>query len=178
VIAFLTRRALWFVLIPSLAFNLGVIGASGYQACRKWVLPGQDCPNKHSQHGGCSGSLESMENLTPEQSQALHAACKLLKQRNNEICRQLTAESEELVTMLMADDADARAIDRQMEVVADLRNQIQFNVIDHYMQMKGLLRPDQLDAFHELIRQAVLQQGKHPRGGRSGNGIQPCKEKR
>ncbi len=169
-IAFLTRRTLWIALIGSLGFNLGVLGTAAARYSGSWVAPAAPCGGGVTGSSGCHDSLESLPNLSAEQVEAIRNGCKTLKQRNREICRSLHTENERLVQLMTAEQVDAAAIDRQLEMTSDLRNQLQFNVIEYYLDVRKLLRADQMDAFRELIHGAVLQHGKHPGHGQHEHG--------
>lgn len=155
------RNGFWLVLIVSLAFNAGFGTTFGVRAFRH-----------HSGHGG-NGGRSSMQrlreklNLTPEQEARMDAAKDVLLQQIDELRRELDAETEALAELVTTSVTDRAAIAQQLDSVASLRQQIQRGVVEHFLELKEFLRPDQREVFDEVIRRHIFS---HPGHGHRGLG--------
>ncbi|MFQ5805435.1 MAG: Spy/CpxP family protein refolding chaperone [Phycisphaerae bacterium] len=149
------RNGFWLLLIISLAFNAGFGTTFGVRTYRHYCRGGG--------HGGGTslGSLHEKLNLTPEQEARMNAAREELLQEVDELRRELSVETEALAELVTAPEPDRAAIAAQLGNVASLREQIQQRVVEHFLELKRLLGPDQREGFDEIIRRHIFRHGGH-----------------
>jgi Spy/CpxP family protein refolding chaperone len=150
------RTWLWTLLIGSLAFNVGFGTTFGVRTywhyCRGECGPAE-----------CSGrqGLLAALNLTPDQQQRMDAARARLVQQVDQLRQNLTPERDALVDLLSVAAPDRAAITAQLDKIAAVQRQIQGQVVEHLLEEKNLLTPDQQAAFNEIIRRRVCPPGGH-----------------
>jgi len=66
--------------------------------------------------------------------------------------RKINAKQLELIGLLAKEKPDRRAIDAKQEEIQALQRQIQAKVIDHLLEERGILTPDQRQKFFALIK--------------------------
>jgi len=166
-----SRQSLpWWLLIISIAFNLGFGTTYGVKTY------GQSSPTTAdiATSGGGGGTMSMVtlhENLdlTPEQEVQV-------QQINEDLINEISAFRAEmretrivLSQLLGATEVDQDAIADQLAAVSAIQRDAQGLVIDHLLQEKQLLRPDQLEAFNEVIQSRVCRgygPGSGPGSGR------------
>jgi len=151
---FASRNATTLLLIVSLAFNFGlclamVMRSQGGQSPKS--PPGD--PKSHRQR------LASELNLTPEQSDALEASREQFFEQLRAAKQRLHDESDALAGLLTASELDMAAVSAQVEKVAAVRNEIQWQMIQHLLSMRDTLRPEQLEAFKNLASRVLGRSG-------------------
>lgn len=166
---FSTRQSLpWWLLIISIAFNLGFGATYGVKS----YGPAAGASSDRGRGGGGTMSMVALPenlNLTPEQKTQM-------QQISDDLLLEISAFREEmretrivLSQFLAASELDEEAVAVQLEAINAIQRDAQRLVIDHLLQEKQLLRPDQLDAFNEVIQSRVCS-GYGPGGGR-GQGM-------
>ena len=78
-----------------------------------------------------------------------------------------------LADLLVASESDASAVAAQVEKIADLRNEIQWKMIEHFRSVRQLLEPGQLQTFKEVVRRCVSGPGSGDRHGRKPPDVEP-----
>lgn len=156
------RNGLWLLVIVSLAFNVGFGTTFGVRTYRHHGRGGE--------HGNSSArrSLHEALNLSTEQTAQMDAAREKLLGQVDELRQQLGVESEALAELVTADEPDSAAMAAQLDSVASLRRQIQQRVLEHFLEVKELLRPDQREAFDEVIRRHIFPRKGHAHASTSG----------
>ena len=156
------RNGFWLLLIMSLAFNAGFGTTFGVRTYRH-----------HGQEGGHGDgtSLRNVReklNLTAEQEAQMEAAREKLLGQIQELREKLSVEKEALADLVTVSEPDRAAVARQLDEIAALRRQIQHQVVEHFLEVKELLRPDQGEGFDEIIRRHIFRHGGHGQEGTTG----------
>ncbi len=168
--SWMRRKALWLVLLASLAFNAGVgatVGVRAYQQVREPRGP-------HGGPGGCD--LAKQLGLTPEQVTELDAARAELMSNLEATSHEVSLAHEALAELMTVAEPDRAAIDEQIERIGALRQQQQRELVEHFLEVKARLTPEQTEAFNELIRRVLSRPGRGlggfggPHGPRGGHG--------
>jgi Spy/CpxP family protein refolding chaperone len=149
------RNGLWFFLIVSLAFNAGFGTTFGVRTYR------QHCCEGGANQGASIPATHERLNLTAEQEAQMHAAKEKLLQQVGALRQELTAERETLVGLLTFPEPDRATIASQLGKIASLQQQLQQRVVEHLLEEKALLTPEQRGTFDDIIRHRVC-----PWGGR------------
>ena len=166
---FSTRQSLpWWLLIISIAFNLGFGATYGVKS----YGPATGASSDGGRGGGGTMSMVALPenlNLTPEQKTQM-------QQISDDLLLEISAFREEmretrilLSQLLGMAELDEEAVTVQLDAINAIQRDAQRLVIDHLLQEKQLLQPDQLDAFNEVIQSRVCS-GYGPGRGR-GQGL-------
>ena len=161
-------RALWLVLVASLAFNAGVGATAGVRAFNKYVersLP--DGPHR-PRHG--LRMLQDLD-LTEAQSTRLRAAREGLRERHQRLGDTIRAETDILADLLTAAQPDREVITAQVSELAELREQLDHDLVDHLLSIRHMLKPAQYEAFDKVIRHTLHRGGKGRRGPGGPRGL-------
>lgn len=176
-----TRQSLpWWLLIISIAFNLGFGATYGVKSYGEPTGARDDA----ARPGGGVMSMASLDQdleLSPEQVEQARQINDELLQAIGELRDEMRETRIVLADVLAAGDLDDEALDRQLEAIGEIQRSAQRLVIDHLLQEKQLLRPDQVDEFNEVVRNRVCAgygrghgegrgMGRGGRGGRGGGG--------
>ena len=170
-----SRKSVWLLLIASLAFNAGVGVTFAVLSYREHAEPGRDegdrpGPRERGPGPHLRGLVEQLD-LTPDQAEQVQAAEETMLERVHELRRSLRQESEALAELMAAPQPDRQAIAARLGAIASAREQMQGHLVEHYLDVKELLDPDQSELFNETIRR-VFSRGGPGRGGpgRGGHG--------
>jgi Spy/CpxP family protein refolding chaperone len=158
------RKALGLVLLASLAFNVGVgatVGVRAYQHVRE---PDDD---KHGKHPG--RWLRQELNLTAEQQESFDAARTDLMTGLRDLRAQIKGQHDQLADMMAEAEPDRQGIDEQISKVSALHEEMQRRLVEHFLDLKPLLDPDQQKKFNETIHRVMSRHG-HKHRGHGGHG--------
>ena len=156
------RNGLWLLVLVSLAFNVGFGTTFGVRTYRHYCRAGGDG------NGNARRSLQEALNLSPEQTAQMDDARAKLLLQVDELRQQLSVEREALAELVTAGEPDSAAMATQLDSVASLRREIQRRVLEHLLEMKKLLRPEQREAFDEVIRRHIFPRNGHGHASTSG----------
>ena len=141
---------IWSLLIVSLAFNIGFAGTCAVRRCAGF------CRGLHCDGGAPNlSSLHGQLNLTSSQSQKMMVAKEELLRQLDEVNRAVTIEQSTLGDLLAATEIDRKAIGLQLDTITSLQRQAQQAVVDHLLQEREFLTPDQKTVFINMIRSRV-----------------------
>ncbi|MCP4249921.1 MAG: periplasmic heavy metal sensor [bacterium] len=160
----LGRKKWWLVLIASLAFNGGVGTTHGLRAYR------QHCERqRHDDRGpegwrGSCGRLTERLGLTPEQAEQFESAWQTFKTEARTVRSELREADDALADLIAAPEPDAEAIEAALVRIAELREQMQRDVVDHFLALKQLLDAEQQESFNKMIRHRLRSYDGHGRG--------------
>ncbi len=156
-----SRRSLSLLLIVSLAFNIGVGLTFGVMAYHRGALPGFG-----KRHEGRQGKLDLAKELQldPDQAALLEQSRNEMYERVSGVRQQLKAAGERLTDLMTAPEPDRQAIAAQLDETARLRRQMSNEIVQHFLDSRKLLRPEQHEVFDEMIRRA-FRHGGPERGG-------------
>ncbi len=162
------RRTIWLVFVASLAFNAGVGATVGVRAYNRYAVQRPDIetsPPDRPRH------LLRRLDLSPQQRARLHAARDALRERHLQVGEQLRDETDVLAELLCVSDPDREAVAAQVSLIADLREELDRDMVDHLLEVRRMLQPAQYEAFSEIVRHTLHRggHGKHgPRGPHGG----------
>ena len=156
-----SRKSLSLLLIVSLAFNIGVGVTFGVMAYRNLTTPRR--PHRPGDGPGRFHSLKEL-NLTPEQESQMKAAREKMIGRAHELRRAVKEEHKVLTDLMAAPEPDREAIEEQLSKIAVVRQQLDRHVVEHFLDVRGFLDPDQQEAFNKTIRRAFSRGGPGARG--------------
>jgi len=165
-----SRQSLpWWLLIISIAFNLG-FGAT-YGA--KTYGPGAGPPRRGTGLGGGTMSMVYLdENL--DLTSAQEAQFRLINEvliTEIDALRQELREARIALSQLLGEARfDPQALTGQLDAISATQREAQELVVGHLLQEKQLLRPDQIEAFNEVIKTRVCP-GYGMGGGGQGRGM-------
>ena len=174
-----SRKSLSLLLIASLAFIVGVGVTSGVQAYSKYATPDRpDGPRRGRGHRG-PGCIEKL-NLTPEQQAQMDAARDSFFERVGELRREIRAQHDVLTDLMSPAEPDREAIAVQIDEISLLRAEMDRSVVEHFLDVKQLLDPEQHEAFNDMIHRAFSRggPGHGPFGGHRGRHKGPGHERR
>ena len=168
-----SRRSLSTLLIASLAFNVGVGVTFGVQAYHKYAAPDRpDGPWPGRGRGYGPRGMHGLEklNLTPEQQAHMEAARDGFFEQIRELRRAVREQHDVLTSLMSAAEPDRQAIELELSEIARLRGQMDRHVVEHFLDVKQILEPEQHEAFNEMIHRAFSRGGRGhgPFGGHHG----------
>ena len=165
-----TRRSLpWWLLIISIAFNLG-FGAT-YGA--KTYGPAAGPPRRGAGLGGGTMSMVYLDenlDLTPQQQAQFRLINEALITEIDALRQELREARIVLSQLLGEPQLDPQALTGQLDAISATQREAQELVVGHLLQEKRLLRPDQIEAFNEVIKTRVCPGYGMGRGGK-GRGM-------
>ena len=156
-----SRKSLSLLLIVSLAFNIGVGVTFGVMAYRNLTTPRK--PHRPGDGPGRCDSLEDLK-LSPEQEAQMKAAREKMIERVHELRRAVKEEQKVLTDLMTAPEPDGEAIEEQLGRIAAARQQLDRHVVEHFLEVRKLLNPNQQEAFNKTIRRAFSRGGPGARG--------------
>jgi Spy/CpxP family protein refolding chaperone len=170
-------------LIASLAFNVGVGVTFGVQAYHKYATPDRpDAPRRGRGLGHGPRRMHGLEklNLTPEQQAHMEAARDSFFVRVRELRRTVREQHEALTELMSPAEPDREAIAVQIDEISRLRAEMDWSVVEHFLDMKQLLDPEQHEAFNDMIHRAFSRggPGHGPFGGHGGRHKGPGHKRR
>jgi Spy/CpxP family protein refolding chaperone len=150
------ERWIWLVLIGSLAFNAGVGATFGVKSYRR---SGDD--QRRDGRGRRDHSTRLMEqlNLTAEQTERVEASRARMKEIIDPAKAQLKREGEALADLMAASETDLEAIDRQLNQLAVGRKDMLHAIVEHFLEVKAVLAPEQQEEFAKVIRKVLSYGG-------------------
>ncbi len=161
-------NAFWVLLLASLAFNLGIGVTFGIKrtvddkpACRK--------PDKRPHHKRMFERLD----LTEAQQEELKDSRKKLRSELRGLHDSMMEDLQALVELMMADAVDEEALDAKVAAIEVCRTEVHRLLIDHLLELKENLEPEQREALREFVESSMKRGGFGPifgRGGRHGSG--------
>ncbi len=158
------RKVELVVLIASLAFNAGVGVTAGVRSYQ------ERCDRGDRPHRGRHSDMLAGLNLPPEQLDRLRAARRAMFGEVREMHRTLREAHAALTELLLAEQPDRQAVADQITVISALKEGEQRRMIEHLLDIKADLDPEQVEAFDEILarRMARWQRPRGERGGRRG----------
>ena len=162
------HRTLWLVLVASLAFNAGVGATVGVRAYNRYTERSSVDGPRRPRHG--PRMLQRLH-LTEEQKTRLYAAREGLRERHQQLGETIRAETDILADLLTAVEPNREAIAAQVNKLAELREQLDCDLVDHLLSIRQMLKPAQYEAFDKVIRHTLHRGGKGHRGPGGSRGL-------
>ncbi len=153
-------KLVFLALIASLAFNAGVGATFGVRTYKQYADRDCDRPGK--------GKLFDALNLTEAQTVHVDEMRQEMRQEMRELRTSFKDENRALAELMTADDPDRAAIDARIQVLGLMHQRMQVKLVEHFLDIKAVLEPDQIEAFNETIARVLSHGG--PGRGRHGGG--------
>jgi len=167
---FTTRQSLpWWLLIISITFNLGFGATYGV----KTYGPASNTSSGSGRLGGGTMSMVYLDenlNLTAEQKIQIEQINENLLREIDSLRQEMRETQMVLSRLLGVTELDQSAVVHQLDAINLIQRHGQQLVVDHLLQEKQLLRPEQLDAFNEVIKNRVCPGYGKGRGQGMGRG--------
>ncbi|MHC4445209.1 MAG: periplasmic heavy metal sensor [Planctomycetota bacterium] len=161
------KTILWAILTISLAFNIGFISTFVVRTFDR-RRPHHQPPKRHEFR-----PLHERLDMTPAEQKAMRVGQDKLFQDMEEFRRTLIDGQRRLAELVTASEPDSEAIDLQLEKIASIQKQAQGRLIEHLLEQKSSLTPEQQESFNEFIRHDLLRHisgGGPPEHGPPGHG--------
>jgi Spy/CpxP family protein refolding chaperone len=150
------------LLVVSLAFNVTFVATF---VLRQWQHHRGE--EGHEEFSGLR-DLHNQLRLTEEQQEQMRQSKESLLRQVEKLQGDLATERQVLAELLTAPEPDQDAIALQLDRIADIQRLVQRAVIDHLLEERALLRPEQRETFNEIILRRVFPHGTHGPESSSG----------
>jgi Spy/CpxP family protein refolding chaperone len=158
------RNWLLYLVIFSLALNLGTIGAFAYLRYQdRQGVAGKEEP----QPVGLRDLWLALR-LDQEQRQTLGRLAPEHRQRIHQLRREMMAKRQELFNLLKGENPQWSAIQAKIREISAKQGQLEEEVARFLLECKRHLRPEQQEAFINLVDRRLR---RHHHGGRWGGGM-------
>jgi Spy/CpxP family protein refolding chaperone len=151
------KRLLILGLTFSVAINIGVLGSAGYSRLK---ICGKERSHQEGEHSPMS-FLGKELSLSQSQAREMESLRKALELKMEEIREQLRDKRVQLVNLLMEAEADHEKINIRLNEIESLQTELQKLVIDHLLQEKKILSPEQQKKFFSIISKRLCPEGRH-----------------
>lgn len=166
------RNWLLYLVIFSLALNLGTIGALVY--FRSQPSPGFSPMDDGRPPKGLFGFLHSL-NLDPEQQKLLEQSFPLHRQQIKTLRQQLHQQRQRLYDLIKQPQPNEAEIAAQITAINNIQNALEQETARFLLEIKRNLRPEQQEVLLQRVEQRLCGPGmcgpgaEHRRGrGRGG----------
>ena len=162
----------WWLLIISLAFNVGF----GSTYTIRSYTPGVSATGNPKGIGrGTMSMVLAHEglNLSSVQEAQIQQINENLLTKINSYRWEIGDARVTLAELLSQPELDQEAVATQLDVISAIQRDAQQLVIDHLLQEREILHPDQIDAFNKIIKNCVCPgdgTGGFGPGWRKGDG--------
>jgi Spy/CpxP family protein refolding chaperone len=158
------RNWLLYLVIFSLALNIGTIGAFAY-----WRYQGQQAHSDKAAAGPMGlQDLRLALKLDQEQRQTLHRLAPEHRRRVAQLRREMLAKRQELFDLLKGEKPEWSAIQAKIREISAQQGLLEEEVARFLLECRKHLRPEQQAAFINLVDHRLRL---HHRGGRWGGGM-------
>jgi uncharacterized membrane protein len=154
----MSHSSLRYALVLSLLFNVGVIGAVGYQAVQRGSLPavfGEPAPANAADH----------LKLSAQQRQRWHALEADFMREFAAAAKEIQAHRERLIRAMFSDPPSAAYIEAERQTISQLQSRQQQRVIEQLVKEREMLDAAQRRALADLLLErsadADIVQGLH-----------------
>jgi len=151
------RNILILSLIISVAINIGVFGNAGYH----WIKSKGEKPRHGETAQSPMSAFCKKLDLSKEQISEMESLRKTLDPKIEEIKKELKEKRVQLVNQLMESEPDREKIDIELSEIESLQTELQKIVIDHMLQEKKILSPEQQEIFFSIILKRLCPNGRH-----------------
>ncbi|MCB4792551.1 MAG: Spy/CpxP family protein refolding chaperone [Elusimicrobia bacterium] len=150
-------KLLMVLLLLSLGFNLGVFVTFGHHCLLKKYF--EKGPKESSWH---KNKIKKMLNLSEEQALYMEKDRKALQDTINPLKDELKAKRAELFAMLDSDSIDNSKVDKLIGEISVLQMKIEKNVVDHSLNIRKQLTPEQQKKFKEFLKKGFEKMSRGP----------------
>lgn len=166
------RNWLLYLVIFSLALNLGTIGALVY--FRYQPSPGLPPMDEGKPPRGLFGFLHSL-NLDPEQQKLLKQCFPPHRQQIKTLRQQLQQQRQRLYDLINQPQPNEAEIAAQITAINNIQNALEQETARFILEVKGHLRPEQQEVLLQRVEQRLCGPGlcrpeAEPRRGRGRGG--------
>jgi len=147
------RKLIILGIILLIAINVSVLATVGY----RW-----QCGGGNKSCGGCApGEYVCMQlSLSETQRQKMDTYKKVFDERTVTIRESLSHKRNELVQLLNAPLPDQEKIDSLIKEIGITQTELEKEVVNHILQAKEILTPEQQEKFLNLIEVRLPHEGK------------------
>jgi Spy/CpxP family protein refolding chaperone len=139
------KRWLGTALAISLAINVGVIAAAGYQSWRMGRLP------QASYFGMPHEDIPHYLGLSAEQRARWHALEEGFLAALASDAREIGAHRERMIRMIFSESADAAAVEAERAAIFALQERQQRRIVAQLLKEREMLAPEQRAKLAELL---------------------------
>jgi Spy/CpxP family protein refolding chaperone len=148
------NKILGFLLIISLGLNIGVLVTFGHH----WFFKkGFDKFPKESSWQ--KARVKKMLDLTDDQAKAMEEKRKQLQDTITPLKEELKNKRTELFTLLDSDNVDSLKADKLVNEISVLQMKIEKAVIEHSINVRKTLNPEQQKKFKAFLRKGFEHHG-------------------
>lgn len=140
------------ILIFSIALNIGVLAAIGYNI-------------KHSPFRKAEMEVNKRLELTPEQKKIMDKSKMQIGKSVIASHIKLNQHRKIVLELFRAESPDKKAILMELKKVNEIRDEMSRNMIDHLLLMHKTLTPEQREKFLKMTEKAIFQEGMGPMQG-------------
>lgn len=141
----------WLVIL-SVALNAAFIAAWGVHR----IPGGLRCPLRRVHHAGgkeVSCPLHAWLGSTDVQRREIEESLQRFRASSRPLCAEINRHRLELIDLLAAPQLDRSAIHAKQEQILAGQRGMQERVIQHLLDMKGSLAPDQREVLFRMLRE-------------------------
>jgi hypothetical protein len=144
---------LWLLLIVSLAFNVGFGSTLAVRKVRQ--MCGGPCGGPDMEPALCQKHLLDSLGLSPDEAERVAIAQDVLMSDIAALRAELAAERSKLGGLLTTERPDESAIQAQLDQMSAVQRRVQARIVEHLLNQRRQLTPEQRAEYDELIRQRV-----------------------
>jgi len=145
------KKLLFIVLILSLGLNLGVFLRVASHLFNKRNDAGRNCM-EYQWH---RSSLKKDLNLNEEQTKKIQDYQKQMETQSATIKNSLNQERKELLALIKNGNLSESLIDKHLSEISNYQGQLEKKVIQHIINIKTVLTPEQLRKFNYSFEQGL-----------------------
>jgi Spy/CpxP family protein refolding chaperone len=165
------RNWLLYLVIFSLALNLGTMGALVYF---RYQPPPEPAPTEAGKHpGSFMGFLHSLD-LDPAQKKLLKQSFPTHRQQIKALRQQLNQQRQRLYELINQPQPNETEIAAQITVINNIQNALEQETARFLLEIKRHLRPEQQEALLQRVGQRLCGPGFCGPNGKSGRGMGRC----
>ncbi len=138
------RFAFWALLVASLSANLAMAAVAVWQ--RSPARPGEPL-------------LFSKVALDPDQRSRISGLRERLMSTRQEHARRMAALRRDLASAAVQQPAAPATVDRALRAIADTQAAYQRAVVEHFLAVRDVLRPEQRPAFEKMVVEQMSMGG-------------------
>jgi Spy/CpxP family protein refolding chaperone len=162
----MSRKTLIIILIVSVGINLGLLGFMGYRAARETRLFHERRPLPHW--------LGTMEGLTPEQMDRMHAIMTEGKDPMETLRDDLFQKRCELTVLITEQNPDLTAINAKITEISGIQARMELLIVQQIIAIRGVLTPQQQQMLFDYMGRCMAPPPPDPPfddGSRHGRGM-------
>ncbi len=155
------QRMFLIVLVASLALNLGIGATFGVRSLHaseemRRAHASLHAARSHDDEGETHASPFAPLNLNPEQEKYIYEAHQEIFEKARTLQPELGAINERLTALMLADDPDRDAIEKELDELMATRKDTAMFLMELLFDFRTMLQEDQVEAFKIVLRDHML----------------------